>query len=690
MSIKNFPIRAWLRLFGALTLLLLFTVNFSGCSQGQKPPRVASPSDLISETVGSVALLRLDALAFAGLGLQDRIAAYYLAQAVLAGRDIPYDQLHPRHLEIRKFWEDISRDISYGATDQVLVPFWTSLKLLWIYDGFYNLASQKKLTFPMGEREITQLEFLALSNSGGRLGSLEEINLRRTWIADSLFNPSIQPVLYDCSILRETSFVSVGPLQFSQDVSSGEIQGYASKFPLNSRLIKRESRLIEQVYRTGDDVYSAGPYADQLEQVIENLEKARPYLPAERVVVVDQLIQHFRTGAAANYDSACSLQQKTTSLLDFVLGFDDTRFDPFGRKGLWTGILFLRDGNAQTRLDAILKSSPDLIADFPGQITNRSNSPAQIRCAQLLTAIGANGPLCPDVYYRSGSEKPPGSAGEAILFTNVISARSKARMETQELQMCADESEKSACRKYGADLSFFEAAISTGYNIQAMAAEINRPICSPDRGFDRAILQKAVEKLAFLWSLKNGAARSVDILSDPAAVVEGYRRFVRRFQLAAGVTDAFADPIEIGALQVIGSWLSAKNNATEPRNAADGPTAKHFDEQFLHDQAGVLGREIVDLLKAGDQGKIEAFTKLYLASPPVEKPAESRERGRDDRRRDQAVTNTKVVREAFILPLIKAEFNPMGGIPSVVIEQPADFTAEMMLWGGQVRQGSGK
>jgi dipeptidyl-peptidase-3 len=59
------------------------------------------------EKVGKVAIVQLYADGFEELSLDDKILAFYLYQAAVAGRDITYDQIHRHGLAIRNILEEI-------------------------------------------------------------------------------------------------------------------------------------------------------------------------------------------------------------------------------------------------------------------------------------------------------------------------------------------------------------------------------------------------------------------------------------------------------------------------------------------------------------------------------------------------------------------------------------------------------
>jgi dipeptidyl-peptidase-3 len=99
----------------AVTAVLLVSLTLA-CG-GRESGRAAGGSkamaqrktggDAVLETVGDCAIAPLDARGFDALSQRDRILAFYLSRAALAGRDIYYDQMGRDNLEIRNLLEEV-------------------------------------------------------------------------------------------------------------------------------------------------------------------------------------------------------------------------------------------------------------------------------------------------------------------------------------------------------------------------------------------------------------------------------------------------------------------------------------------------------------------------------------------------------------------------------------------------------
>src|SRR5207245_567426 len=130
----------------ALTVLLAAFAT-AACAGRQEPMnRSTTEADrrpYLLETVGDFAVSRLYADGFDDLSREQRILAFYLYRAALAGRDIYYDQMGRDSLEVRDLLEEIlthPREVPRG-TLQTLLEY---LKLFWINNGNHLDRTKRK------------------------------------------------------------------------------------------------------------------------------------------------------------------------------------------------------------------------------------------------------------------------------------------------------------------------------------------------------------------------------------------------------------------------------------------------------------------------------------------------------------------------------------------------------------------
>jgi len=653
-------------LFKPWRVLILFGALVMGCGGGREKPERSASSAKIAEQVGDIAIVRLEAPAFANLTPDQQRAAYYLSQAVLAGRDIPCNQINSRSAEIRTFLENIRLNATYAAPDYYVKPFENYLKSVWIHGGFYDLTTGGKLPPQIGERELGQLMFLALANSGGQLASLLDINLKYAYIIDTLFNPSL-----DSTILHpaDAAFHDLHldfPQGFYGGVTTAEALAFQAKYPFNSRLMKRADGLREMVYRTGDDELASGLFAAELERVIGNLEKARPYLPPNRIPAVDLLIEHLRSGRPSAFDSAAVLWRRSSAPLDFILGFADPRFDPLGHKGLWTGLLFLPDDVARARLDRLQGAAGDLLAGLPEGLTP-SLRRSQLKAAQLLTSIGANGPRCPDVY-RDPPHAKTDFPQQSIIFTNVLAARARAESA---LEFYASRADSARAVQFAGEIAFAEAALREVFDLnnEGTGSARNDLPTTP-----LEIVAAIQRELILLRMIHDPKLIQLGLLFDNVAQDEAFQHFARRY--LGELSEPESDQGQ-RARRVIGSYLTTAG-VMKLENIGGRYLCQVVDGNLMHSRISELLEQIQQVTNAPAPQRAAAdFMARY--SPPHEAMSRPTEIAGHIQRAERA---QEIKRIAFILPLVEADFNPMGGIESVHLGQPASFAEEMFLFGG--------
>ena len=108
------------------------------------PPIIEQERKYVLERVGSARVVQLYADGFEKLTTREKIFAYYVSQAAIAGRDIAIDQHHRNALEIRDLLEKIYIYNS-GVEKKILDKITIYLKLFWINNGFYDNITSKKI-----------------------------------------------------------------------------------------------------------------------------------------------------------------------------------------------------------------------------------------------------------------------------------------------------------------------------------------------------------------------------------------------------------------------------------------------------------------------------------------------------------------------------------------------------------------
>ena len=118
-------------------------------------------------------------------------------------------------------------------------------------------------------------------------------------------------------------------------VTMKDIEGFKEQYPLNSRLVKQNGKLVEEVYRVG------GKYDAQIRKIVGHLEAAVPFATEPMAKALKALVKFYQTGETADraaYDIAWVEDKE--SPVDTMNGFIEVYMDARGMKGSWEALVY--------------------------------------------------------------------------------------------------------------------------------------------------------------------------------------------------------------------------------------------------------------------------------------------------------------------------------------------------------------
>jgi dipeptidyl-peptidase-3 len=116
-----------------------------------------------------------------------------------------------------------------------------------------------------------------------------------------------------------------------------DVEAFTERYPLNSRLVKTDDGLVEEVYRVG------GRYSVEIARIVGHLEAAIPFASDAMAAALGALVRFYRSGEADDrrqYDIAWVADQ--ASPVDTMMSFIEVYMDARGVKGAWEAIRLLR------------------------------------------------------------------------------------------------------------------------------------------------------------------------------------------------------------------------------------------------------------------------------------------------------------------------------------------------------------
>ena len=323
-------------------LLALLALAAAACSNAapQAPAAAATsapaePKKYLLERVDDAAIVQLYADGFSALPLKDKTLIWHLTQAAIAGRDIFYDQRYRYNLEMREVLEAILANPS-GVDTATLKELQRYAKLFWINTGPYNnLTAQKFVLGVTPEALASAAKAAASAGAKFPVANAETLDQLLTRLKPMFFDAAFEPSVTKKQPPPGQDILTASFNNLYQGVSLKDVTGFAERYPLNSRLVKRDGKLVEEVYKIG------GRYDPQLKEVVAHLEAAIPFASEPMAKALRALAQWYRTGEAADrrtYDIAWV--EDKASPVDTINGFTEVYLDARGVKGSWEGVVF--------------------------------------------------------------------------------------------------------------------------------------------------------------------------------------------------------------------------------------------------------------------------------------------------------------------------------------------------------------
>ena len=380
-----------------------------------------------------IQMLRYRLDGFEELTLGQKKLIYYLSEATLFGRDITFDQFGRYNLKIRKLLEAVYTSAEAGRDTEQSEALGTYLKRVWFSNGIYHHYGCDKFKpgFTPGylRNMVMALPEQVLPLSGGQT---------REQLCDELF-----PVIFDPEVMPMRvnksdgdDLVVTSACNYYEGVTQKEVEDYYQalkdgagdrpvSFGLNSKLVKRDGRICEQVWSAD------GMYGKAIRRIIGCLEKAAGVAENERQRdVILTLIDYYRTGDLSVFDDySIRWVEEQEGRVDFVNGFIEVYGDPLGLKGSWEGIVEYKDMVA-TRRTRIISDNAQWFEDHsPVDPRFRKKTvkgvSANVVCAAMLggdeypsTAIGINLPNADWIRAEHGSK--------SVTIGNLTDAYNKA------------------------------------------------------------------------------------------------------------------------------------------------------------------------------------------------------------------------------------------------------------------------
>lgn len=309
------------------------------------------------EQFADLQILRYRVPGFEQLSLRQKQLIYYLSEAALEGRDILFDQNGKYNLQIRRLLEAVYTHFEGDRTSEPFRALEVYLKRVWFSNGIHHHYACDKFVPGFTAAYLEEV----VQSLPAEVLPLEEGETCRA-MCDKLF-----PVIFDPAVMPKRvnqadgeDLVQTSAANYYEGVTQQEAEAfYAAQkkaddpepvmYGMNSRLVKKDGRIYEQVWKVG------GMYSAAIDKIIVWLEKAETVAEndAQREVI-RLLIEFYRSGDLKVFDAySIAWLKDTGSQVDFVNGFIESYGDPLGMKASWESIVNFKDMEATHRTETI-------------------------------------------------------------------------------------------------------------------------------------------------------------------------------------------------------------------------------------------------------------------------------------------------------------------------------------------------
>jgi dipeptidyl-peptidase III len=646
------------------------------------PAATSAPPDrtYLLERVGEAAIVQVYAEGFRDLGLREKTLLWHLAQAAIAGRDIFCDQRYAHNLEMRDVLEAILTRPD-GIDRLTLDEIARYTKLFWINTGPFNNLTARKFVLA-----CTPEAFRAAAHAAQRAGarfpqqSGETLDAMLARLRPMFFDLEFEPTVTCKTPPPGVDILTASANNLYVGVTMADLEGFQETHPLNSRLVKRDGRLVEEVYRVG------GLYGAQISAIVQHLAAAIPYANDTMARALRALITFYQTGEEADreaYDIAWV--QDKSSPVDTINGFVEVYLDARSIKGAWEALVFYVNHEKTFQIRTIAENAQWFEDHMPWDARYRKDGVRGVtaNAIDIVVETGESGPMTP-----VGINLPNDQAirerygSKSVSLSNVSEAYDKSTLPEFRNEFSWSPEEAERAMRWSA----FATELTT--NMHEVIGHGSGRVDERLNGSPQAALKEqfsAIEEsradLVALYFLPDRRLVELELVTqgDHDAIVraeyEGYARNAL-VQLRRVREGTHIEEDHMRSRQMIVRWLMANTTAIDVRTR-DGKTYYVMTDPQAFREG--VGRLLAEVQRIKGEGDYDAAQDLFEAYGVHFDPA----------LRDEVVARVDRLQlpsyTGFVMPRLEAITNESGEITDVAISYPLDLSAQMLEYSAATR-----
>ena len=637
------------------------------------------------EQVDDAAVVQLYADGFANLRLEDKILIWHLSQAALAGRDIYYDQRYRHNLAMRDILEEIIVH-SAGIPEATLKELERYTKLFWINSGPYNNLTARKFVLDLTADQLVVAAERAQANGATfRCGQGETLRALILRYSPMFFDGAVDPMVTCKNPGAGRDILQASANNLYDGVTMADLESFRERYPLNSKVVKKEGVVVEEPYRVG------GLYDAEIQQIISHLELALPYASAAFGDALKALIRWYRTGEDSDREAFdIAWVSNRSSVVDTMNGFIEVYMDARGVKGAWEGVVYFVNPDKTEKIHRLAENAQWFEDHLPVDPLYRKPSVQGIsaRAIEVVFETGDSGPVTPIGVNLPNDQRIREEYGsKSVSLSNVIEAYEASMPDSFREEFAWDEDEIERAKRWSA----FAAELTTeihevlGHGSGRMAAGVEG---QPQELLKEqySSLEESRADLVALYFVADPYLAELGLLDaeDQEEIVRAeYESYARNalVQLRRVREGTQLEEDHMRNRQAIVHWLIANTNAIDIRKR-DGKT--YYVLANVQAFCDGVARMLAEVQRIKSEGDYES-AKLLFETYGVHFDAGLRDEivARVDRLRLPSYTG-------FVMPKLEPTYDSAGGIADVTISYPCDLTEQMLEFSAQRRASFGR
>jgi dipeptidyl-peptidase-3 len=665
--------------------IMITTLILSSCSkQVVATTEQEEKFDYNVEQFADLGVLRYQVTDWDSLSLQQKSLIYCLNEAALYGRDILFDQNNRYNLAIRRTLEAIYANYKGDTKSDEYQAFVVYLKRVWFSDGIHHHYGEEKF-LPGFTPEFFANAVKSLDSNLIPRRENQSIDAFLAEIIPVMFQPELyakkvnQDSGTDVILNSANNYYGEGVTQKEVETFYGEMKNPKDSTPipfgLNSRLVKKDGKLVEETYKIG------GLYSPAIEKIVYWLEEAEKYAEnPQQKKVIELLVDFYKTGDLKKYDEySIEWVKDTESVVDFVNGFTESYGDALGLKGSWESLVNFKDLQATAKTKVISENAKWFEDNSPVapqfKKKNVKGISAKTITATILggdcyptTPIGINLPNSNWIRKEYGSK--------SVTISNITEAYDKAAAGSGFLDefVCCPE-EKEIMKKFSSQTDNLHTDL---HECLGHASGQLLPGVDPDAlKVYGSTIEEARADLFGLYYIPDAKILELGLLDNPEAYTAEYYKYMMNGLITQLSRIELGKQIEEAHMRnrsLIAHWVLEHGQADKVVELAkkDGKTYVVINDYTkMRDLIGQLLAEVQRIKSEGDFNGAKKLVEQYGVKVDPELHKEVRER----------YDKLKIAPyKGFVNPVYEAERDGKGNIIHVKVSYKEAYDEQMMRY----------